>query len=85
MPAKEKETVLLIFKKRFPERLIRYAGIMVFYINCLKTKYVQISSFHRRHVFKIKMCDNKLAIRELTTYTITKGYDNKDASFPHCI
>ena len=80
MPAKENETVLLIFKKR----LIRY-GIMVFYINCLKTKYVQISSFHRRHVFKIKMCDNKLAIRELTTYTITKGYDNKDVSFPHCI
>ena len=80
MPAKENETVLLIFKKR----LIRY-GIMVFYINCLKTKYAQISSFHRRHVFKIKMCDNKLAIRELTTYTITKGYDNKDVSFPLCI
>ena len=77
MPAKENETVLLIFKKR----LIRY-GIMVFYINCLKTKYVQISSFHRRHVFKIKMCDNKLAVREPTTYTITKGYDNKDVSFP---
>ena len=27
----------------------------------------EISSFHRRHVFKIKMCDNKLAIRELTS------------------
>ena len=44
--------VLLIFKNR----LIRY-GIIVFYINSLTTNRWQALSFHRRHVFKIKMCD----------------------------